>query len=273
VSLNLWLTAFLIVLTTAAAIAAICVIRSRAPTGGFLHDSERAGAIFSFVGTVFSVLLAFVIFLALETYTGAKTEAAQEADALLEQFQIAGLFSAGDGDVLRSELACYGRSVIEDEWGLMRKGKRSSMVDAWVSSIERAVDAVQIEDSKQETAFAKFFDETINREDGRRGRLAEADGVVPAPMWLILFLGSGCLVGLVLLFADRAENGLVQSAQAGAVTAIVVTSLLLVNFLDHPFRNGVASIKPTSMTLAVQMMEHELPNARSLPCDARGAPR
>jgi hypothetical protein len=273
VSLNLLLTAVVIIAMTTGAIAAMLAIRIKAPEGGFFHDSERAGAIFSFVGTVFSVLLAFVIFLALETYTGAKTEAAHEADALLEQFEIAALFSPEDRDLIRGTLVCYGRSVIGDEWDLMRRGKRSPTVDAWVLAIEGGADAVSIEGPKQETAFEKFFDDTIAREDGRRGRLVEAEGVIPSPMWLILFLGSGCLVGLVLLFGDRAEHALVQTAQAAAVMAIVVTSLLLVDFLDHPFRNGVGSIKPTSMTFAVQVMEQELASTNALTCDARGDPR
>ena len=145
-----------------------------------------------------------------------------------------------------------------------RRGRRL------VLDIERAIDEAQIEGPKQTNAFDKFFEETINREDGRRGRLEEAEGVVPSPMWLVLFLGAGCLVGLVLLYGDRTEKALVQCAQAGAITALVVTSLLLVDFLDHPYRNGAGSIKPTSMTFAVRAMEHELPSAAT-PCDASHA--
>ena len=259
---------------TAGAIVAMVVIRSKAPAGGFFHEGERAAAIFGFVGTVFSVLLAFIIFLALETYTGAKTEASHEADALVEQFEIAALFSSNDRDLVRDTLVCYGRSVVEHEWNLMRQGKRSPVVDAWVLAIERAVGAVSIDGRKQEIAFDKFFDETIAREDGRRGRLVEAEGVIPSPMWLVLLLASGCLVALVLLFGDRAEHAVVQAAQAAAVMAIIVTSLLLVDFLDHPFRNGVGSIKPTSMTFAVQMMVQELaPSGGPLRCDFQGTPR
>ena len=271
--MNLLLTATVIIAITAGAIGAMLAMRSRAPEGGFFRDNDRSAAIFGFVGTVFSVLLAFVIFLALETYTSAKMEAAHEADALLEQFEIAALFSPSDRELVRGTLVCYGRSVVGDEWDLMRQGARSPSVDAWVVAIERAVDAVSIEGPKQESAFEKFFDETIEREDGRRGRLVEAEGVIPSPMWLVLFLGSGCLVGLVLLFADRAEHPFVQAAQAAAVTAIVVTSLLLVDFLDHPFRNGVGSIKPTGMMFAVEAMEHELPFGAAPACDLRGYPR
>ena len=197
------LTILIVVASVATAVALMMLVRRRAPIGSYFEDSDRAGAILGFIGTAFSVLLAFVIFLALETYTGAKTEASHEADALLEQFEIAALFSPEDRDVLRSQLVCYGRGVVVDEWPAMRSGGRSTDVDERVLAIESAIDGVNVEGVKQETAFAKFFDETTEREDGRRGRLTEAEGVVPSPMWLILILGSGCLLGYMLLFADR----------------------------------------------------------------------
>ena len=178
-SLNLLLTSLVVAVTTATAIAVLLAFRRRAPPGGFLHDSERAGAIFTFVGTVFSVLLAFIIFLALETYTSAKGEAAHEADALLEQFEIAAILPAEDRDRIRGQLICYGRSVIEDGWEQMREGRRSQHVDAWVLEIERSIDQVTVADPKTEIAFGKFFDETIERENAGAAAWSRLKGWCP----------------------------------------------------------------------------------------------
>jgi hypothetical protein len=122
-------------------------------------------------------------------------------------------------------------------------------------------------------AFDQFFDEPIAREAGRRGRLEEASGAIPLPMWLILLLGAGCILGYLLLFADPSEPAFVQGFQVAAVTVLVAASLLLINFLDHPYHPGRGSIQPVSMRFAVQAMERELSADVKLPCDARGNSR
>jgi hypothetical protein len=270
---NILLSFAVLTAAVVGAIAALLLVRRRAPRGGYFSDSERAAGIFGFLGTTFSVLLAFVIFLALETYTNARSEAAHEADAVLEQFEIAQLFSNDDKEALQGMIICYGRSVIADEWRLMRDGRRSALVSGWVLAIEHRIDAAQVEGIRQGTGFEKFFEETIEREDGRRGRLQEASGVVPSPMWLMLILGAACLFTHLLLFADSGERVLVQTTQIGTVTALLVASLLLVNFLDHPYRRGPGSINPTSMQSAVTTMEHEVGGRTIADCDNEGRPQ
>lgn len=269
--MNLWLSALIVVVAVATAVALMLTVRRRAPAGGFFNDNDRAAGVFGVVGTAFSVLLAFVIFLAFETYTSASEEAGHEADAVIDQFEIVELFRPSDRNLIQSQLICYGRSVVRDEWDRMRAGGHSQVVDQWVLEIDHAVEAAEVVGVKQEAGFAKFFDETIEREAGRRGRLAEADGVVPAPMWFILLLGAGCVLGYVLLFADSAERVVAQAALIGIVTTLMVTSLLLVDFLDHPYRNKTGSITPSSMQLALDTMERER-HVEAVICDDRGRP-
>ncbi|MBX7111713.1 MAG: hypothetical protein K1X87_07680 [Dehalococcoidia bacterium] len=269
--LNLWLSSLIVVAAVAIAITLMLSIRRRAPAGGFFSDSDRAAGVFGVVGTAFSVLLAFVIFLAFETYTSADEQSAREADSVIDQFEIAELFAPADRDLVQSELVCYGRSVVRDEWGRMRDGDQSDVVEGWTIQLDQAVEAAQLSSARQETAFDKFFDETIEREAGRRGRLEEAHGVVPAPMWFILILGAGCVLGYILLFADSSERLVAQAALIGIVTALTVTSLLLVDFLDHPYRNKTGSIRPTSMERALATMDRGRHGDAGL-CDQAGAP-
>jgi lipid-A-disaccharide synthase-like uncharacterized protein len=271
VGLNLWLSSLIVVGSVALAVALMLTVRRRAPAGGFFNDSDRAAGVFGVVGTAFSVLLAFVIFLAFETYTSASEQAGHEADSVIDQFEIAELFDAADRNLIQSQLICYSRAVVRDEWARMRAGDHSQVVDEWVLEIDHGVESVTLTGAKQEAAFSKFFDETIERESGRRGRLEEADGVVPAPMWFILLLGAACVLGYVLLFADRAERVVAQAALIGIVATLMVTSLLLVDFLDHPYRNKTGSITPSSMEFALATMERARGADITL-CDDRGTP-
>ena len=59
----------------------------------------------------------------------------------------------------------------------------------------------------------------------------------------------------------------------GAVTAIFVSSILFVDFLDHPYENTPGSIKPVDMTRTLALMNaDQKASGQSIhvPCDARG---
>ncbi len=59
----------------------------------------------------------------------------------------------------------------------------------------------------------------------------------------------------------------------GAVTAIFFSSILFVNFLDHPYENASGSIKPVDMTRTLEVMNADQKASAgdtfSVPCDAR----
>jgi hypothetical protein len=97
---------------------------------------------------------------------------------------------------------------------------------------------------------------------------------VPLPLWLVLILGAVLVVVFMGFFADRSEPFLVQAMMIGAVTAVVVSGLLVIRFLDRPYENRPGSIKPTEMRQTLQLIERQ--EARSgghaAPCDEHGRP-
>ena len=263
----------IVLAATGLAVGALLLIRRRAPKGGYYTDPERSSGVLSVLGTAFAVLLAFVIFLAFQSYDGADKAAGVEALSVKEQFEAAELFAPKDRDALQGELICYGRAVVSDEWPLMHHGGRCALVDDWVLASERSLDGVQQGDYRERTAFDKWFDEEAERDQGRSIRLLEGDGVIPSPLWLVLLLGAMVLVGFMLLFADPGEGRGAQAMLIGTVAALIATSLLVVNFLDHPYREGAGSLDPEAMEQTVGAMEDEadaLQRVPSIPCDRAG---
>jgi hypothetical protein len=76
----------------AASVALLAAMRRRAPSGGWFRDSGRAASVFEVLGTSFAVLLAFVMFLAFESYNSARQMAGVEAVAVTELYRGATLF-------------------------------------------------------------------------------------------------------------------------------------------------------------------------------------
>ncbi len=130
----------------------------------------------------------------------------------------------------------------DDEWRTMRHGRESELVQRWLDELDRSSERLVLRDEKQSVAYAHWFEQTSQRQEGRRGRIAEARPVVPRPIWFVLILGALLVVAYMLLFADPSEPFLIQAAMIGVLTPMLVSSPLVVHFLDRPYENRSGSI-------------------------------
>ncbi len=262
----------ILIVSVVVAVGAMLLVRSRAPVGGFFTDSDRAAGIFGVTGTGFAVFLAFVIFLSFESYDRARESASIEAVATTELFRIVQLYPDEPRVQLHGQLVCYARSVINHEWEAMREQRESPVVQSWIVGLERTIEGIEIRNQKQGIAYGQWFDRASERREGRRGRLAEAFPYVPSVVWAALILGGLLLLIYVCFFADRGERWFVQALMMATVTAMVVTGLLLVRFLDRPYQRS-GGIKPRAMRTTLAIMEREserLGPQGSIPCDESG---
>ena len=255
--MELWLAALIILGAAALSAAGMLIVRRRAPAGTFFHDAIPAGAVYTVVGTAYMVIVAFVFFIAFESYGGAKADAEEEATATLAMFHAAEPFGPAARAELQGQMICYAREVISDGWPAMRKGEGSSVVDARVSAMEEAVEQIAVDDAKQAVAFEHWFALNEERRQGRQGRIGKAEGLVPPVIWLILIIGAVVVIGSVFLFADREEAAAMQAAMVATVAIIVVSGLVLVRFLDKPYEDKSGSIRPTAMERTLALMERE----------------
>ena len=59
----------------------------------------------------------------------------------------------------------------------------------------------------------------------------------------------------------------------GSITALIVSGLLVINFLDRPYDVDGAYIPPTEMETSARLIQEEVAGAGDqLPCDAHGRP-
>lgn len=275
---NLYIGSVVVMLVTAGTVGLMLAMRTRAPEGGFFRDPDRTAAVFGATGTMFSVLLALVILLSVETYQGTKSHAHAEADSVLQQFELAALFPSRDRYAVQSALICYGRSVAELEWPVMREQAESDTVAGWTRQLDDHIRDVEIRGPKAEAGFSSFLSQNLQRQEERRGRLEGATGTLPPSVWPILLIGGLATIAYLIAYADSGERRLSQVFQVGIVTFVLGASLLLISALDHPYGDNPGQIQPTKMHEALNQMEAELATAIdssslavTLPCDDDGA--
>ena len=174
---------------------------------------------------------------------------------------------------LQGELICYGRAVVNDEWPKMAKSEESAAVTHWVEQLDSTLQTIPAADEKAVAVFHNWFAQSEARQEGRRGRIAEAAPFVPGFVWGVLIALLVLVVTVLVLFADPDVPLLPQAATVVGVAASLVAGLTLVWMLDRPFNDRGAAIPPTRMTATVQTMEQAYgSSAKPLPCDVNGQP-
>jgi hypothetical protein len=158
----------------------------------------------------------------------------------------------------------------------MRHQRSSPVVDRWVVRLDTTIYQFEPVEEQDKAALSQWLDKDGVRQETRHGRIAEATPFVPTPLWAILLLGGAIIIIFTLSFADSREPFLVQAMMIGAVTAIFVSSILFVDFLDHPYEDTPGSIKPVDMTRTLEVMtaDQEASGQRvQVPCDRLGNQR
>jgi len=271
--MNVPVALVIVVASAALAIAAILLVRRNAPDGSYFHDGDRAAGVFGVLATGFAVLLGLVVVLAFTSYDDSRAGAETEALTLAQQYEVAQLLPAAPGRRLASELVCYGRSVVHQEWPRMQDGTQTDAMNPWGVALFRTLRVVQPRTAAQQAAYSKWLDQRLDREAARGARIHGAAGVIPTPLWLVLFVIAAMIVGFMLLFADSGERAFVQATLIGTVVAVMVATLLVIGFLNNPYRPGVGSLKPTAMERTLGILDQErsiVGDSTAPPCDEQG---
>jgi hypothetical protein len=257
----------------ACAVAAMLLVRRRAPEGSYFADGDRAAGVFGVLATGFAVLAGFVVFLAFESYDTARSGAETEARTVAQQFETVQFLPSPARERLSGELVCYARNVVHEEWPRMTSGTLDDRPNPWGVAVFRSLRGTEPRAASEQAAFSKYLDQRSDREDARSDRTHGGEGVIPAPLWIVLLLSAAILFAYMLFFADSAERAFVQATMMGGVAVLVTSLMLLLWFLDNPYHGGTGSLKPVAMERTIELLKQEARVAGGVdpPCDATGS--
>ena len=263
----------LIVLAAAGiGIAAMLLVRRRAPDGSYFNDGDRAAGVFGVLATGFSVLLGFLIFLAFTSYDNSRTGAETEALTVAQLVRTAQSLAPDVRAELTGELICYARSVTFVEWPQMEAGTQGEQINPWAVELFQTLQTFEPSTNAEQSAYDHWLDQTAEREVARNARVHGAVGIIPSPLWFALFFTAAVIFVFMLFFADRGERAVVQGLLMGSVVAVLTVMLLLLQFLDSPVQTGIGGLQPDAMERTMTILDQvlEVTGAVELPCDAGG---
>lgn len=209
------------------------------------------GSVFSLVGTLFSMLVAFAIVVVWGTYGGAASIIAEEANALGNLEQMSRGFSVPVRRQVQEAVSTYAKLVIEDEWPKMATGLTSERTDALLIELWHIYTDMAASE-RSHAVYSQSLTRLSEVSTNRRLRLLTSSERVPPIMWVLLTVVA--LLLLLLSFQFDIKQPRVHALIVGVIATIVSLALLLIATLDDPY-GGLMALKPGPFQLVLENLQ------------------
>jgi Protein of unknown function (DUF4239) len=199
----------------------------------FENDAEGIGALLQIIGTLYSVVYAFAIYVIWGQFTSVENEIQKESGALKDLV----LFSQRLKETVREPIVravkIYARGVAETEWRTLSAREETDKTDKLFSAVISSVAEVNPEDDTERILYQRLL-EIANQASGHRDeRLALSIKRMPQTLLLFVTLTASMILFLLFFFPFR-------NVALGLVSIAITTMLLLfahfvLTDLDNPF--------------------------------------
>jgi hypothetical protein len=244
----------MVVGTVVVAILGLLLVRRLVPLDFLQMHHEVGGYMIGVMGTVYAVILAFIVFFVWNQYQIAAAAVVAEANGVGDLSRMIKRLPEPLQSQLRGALVNYLQVVIHSEWPAM--GSQNESQEAW-SAMEKIWEIYRRANIPRDEHVQIFYSQSLqqmnNLSNSRRARLFASHGKVPTLIWVLLWLEGAIILGFTYFFGVRSIRS--QCLMTIAFALIVSLNLFLILELDRPF-GGLAQISPMPL-------EQELVRIRS----------
>lgn len=192
-----------ITLLTGTAILAQFFVRKTFKQEDLLEHSPILEPLLGVVGTLFSVLLGFLVAGAMERYHDARVNVDLEANAVGDVFRLARGLEEADRIRIRDCCREYVNDVLDDEWKLMETHKSSDKAQEEYQRLWDAALSIQPQTDRITNIHQTILSSMQSVGQNRRMRIVASQHGLGEMQWLVVMLGSIITVIFTLLFPMR----------------------------------------------------------------------
>jgi hypothetical protein len=227
------------------------------------ESNQFAGYVYSTIGLIYGVFLAFTVIVVWQEYSEADKCVANEVSNVSMLWRDAQVIPEPTRTELQERLIVYSREVINSEWATMgHEGWKSKAAgDAY-----QAVWDAYYKYKPQTQQEILYYQETLHQlnELGiqRRLRLMHSRSGLPLVIWLFLIFGA--IVTMVFPFMFWTKHARIQATMVALLSGLIVSSLFMTFSLQHPF-TGSVSIKPDAYEVLLSSLEERKAQSQENP--------
>lgn len=172
-----------------AALGLLFVLRRRWTTANMRKVNDATAFYITVAGTIYAVILAFMLSNVWEKFQNARVGAEQEVNALVNVFRLAGSVPDASRNDIQQAARDYVRAMVEEEWPAMEQERVSPRGAADVENLWRAVRQVAATTPSEQASLQQTFAEMSKMTEHRRVRQLQSQFRLPIILWLVLIFG------------------------------------------------------------------------------------
>ena len=235
----------IIVIYVSLTIVSFVLVRKLYPYHRCKNHNDIAGFIFSTLGVIYAVCLAFIVIVTWEQFDKANETTSKEANCIASLYQDSAPMPAEFRAQLKVDLTNYVNAIINDEWKTMERGQRSQKVHDLQVKIVQSYSGFEPKNETQKIFLAESVKKLNEASELRRQRVLFAGSGIHPILYFVLFVGSVITIGFTMLFGT--ENFAEHLIMTTALSAMIAFTLFTIIALDYPYI-GKYSIDPDVFT-------------------------
>jgi hypothetical protein len=200
-------------------------------------SNDVAGFLFSAIGTIFAVVLGFLVIIVWEKYDAAVSNSQVEVAAVSDLYRNVVSYPPAQRLQIRRELHEYMDTVVDVEWPAMKRGKSPTAAIRVLELIAWHVESLRPTNMAESNAQNKSMDQVERLLDARRLRIHQNEPSVPRILWFALIVGACSMIGFAFMFG--VENRNAQLIMTGVLAMVIGLLFVVVFEFDSPFSGAV----------------------------------
>ncbi|MGD0020894.1 MAG: DUF4239 domain-containing protein [Smithellaceae bacterium] len=235
----------MVAIYVALSITGLIIIRKFYPHYKCKLHNDVAGFIFTTLGVIYAVLLAFTVIITWQDFDKASEATSNEANCIASLYRNATPLPDEFRFQLKNELVNYVNAIINDEWQTMAKGQRSPQVQKIQEKLWVLYGSFQPKNEIQKIFLMESVKKMNQASEMRRQRIVYAGSGIHPLLYFVLIAGSFITIAFTMMFGT--ENLIPHLIMTSLLAAMIALTLFTIIALDYPF-TGDVSIKPEVFT-------------------------
>ena len=215
----------------------LLITRKFVPVHKLMLHNDVAGFIYATLGTIYAVLLAFMVVVSWQNFDVTTRNIEREANYIGDLYRDSEAFAPEFKTKVRASLDKYVDAIVNEEWPLLAKGERSMHVQDISTGIWQLYSSYRPGNDTEKI----FFEESVRRLNDagelRRQRILDAQSGIPLALWLVLITGGFVTIFYTCFFGT--ENFGAQLLMTSMLTTVIAFIFFTVLAFDFPFTGSV----------------------------------
>jgi hypothetical protein len=216
--------------------------------------NDVTGYIFTTVGAIYAVLLAFITVTVWQQYNNAAEDAAREATSALAMYRDLSLYpDQNQAGKAKESLLAFMISAVDDEYPAMAKRQRSRATAQAMDTLWTNTRKIIPQNFHEQALFKEILKDLNHIAQFRTARIGSLfNPKLIGLMRIILIFGALLTIVFAVLFG--VENFWWHIIMVSLLSLLIATILFILMQLANPFTSGIA-IKPDGYTSALEIIK------------------